>query len=159
MKQQPSMLLGPAVPGFSLVSFHFLWAILCPQAVRPSFLDLSGCFSHPSSFFQDRKGGVPISPGKFQCHKCTQHYPGYSIGFNLLQTCFIMQYLYKQTGREGRQKTGINGSSAREEKGSGKLWYHTCKRWHSLVMGNAADSAVIPTKNRRKIGYSHGPHR
>ena len=32
-KQQPSMLLGPAVPGSSLVSFHFLWAILGPQAV------------------------------------------------------------------------------------------------------------------------------
>ena len=34
-KQQPSMLPGPAVPGSSLVSFHFLWAILCPQAVLP----------------------------------------------------------------------------------------------------------------------------
>ena len=27
------MLLGSAVPGSSLVSFYFLWAILCPQAV------------------------------------------------------------------------------------------------------------------------------
>ena len=27
-KQQPSMLLGSAVPGISLVSFYFLWAIL-----------------------------------------------------------------------------------------------------------------------------------
>ena len=26
---------GPDVPGCSLVSFHFLWAILCPQAVLP----------------------------------------------------------------------------------------------------------------------------
>ena len=34
IKQQPSMLPGPAVPGCSLVSFHFLWAILCPQAVQ-----------------------------------------------------------------------------------------------------------------------------
>ena len=33
-KQQPSMLPGPAVPGCSLVSFHFLWAILCLQAVQ-----------------------------------------------------------------------------------------------------------------------------
>ena len=33
-KQQPSLLPGPAVPGCSLVSFHFLWAILCPQAVE-----------------------------------------------------------------------------------------------------------------------------
>ena len=33
-KQQPSMLPGPAVPGCSLVYFHFLWAILCPQAVH-----------------------------------------------------------------------------------------------------------------------------
>ena len=32
-KLQPSMLPGLAVPGCSLVSFHFLWAILCPQAV------------------------------------------------------------------------------------------------------------------------------
>ena len=32
-KQQPSMLLGSAVPGSSLVSFYFRWAILCPQAV------------------------------------------------------------------------------------------------------------------------------
>ena len=28
------MLPGPAVPGSCLVSFHFLWAILCPQTVR-----------------------------------------------------------------------------------------------------------------------------
>ena len=28
-KQQPSLLPRPAVPGCSLVSFHFLWAILC----------------------------------------------------------------------------------------------------------------------------------
>ena len=34
-KQQPSMLLGSAVPGSSLVPFYFLWAILCPQAVYP----------------------------------------------------------------------------------------------------------------------------
>ena len=33
-KQQPSMLLGSAVPGSSLVSFYFLWAILSPQAVE-----------------------------------------------------------------------------------------------------------------------------
>ena len=33
-KLQPSMLPGPAVPGCSLASFHFLWAILCPQAVK-----------------------------------------------------------------------------------------------------------------------------
>ena len=33
IKQQPSLLPGPAVPGCCLVSFYFLWAILCPQAV------------------------------------------------------------------------------------------------------------------------------
>ena len=33
-KLHPSMLPGPAVPGCSLFSFHFLWAILCPQAVH-----------------------------------------------------------------------------------------------------------------------------
>ena len=33
-KQQPSMLPGLPVPGCSLVAFHFLWAILCPQAVQ-----------------------------------------------------------------------------------------------------------------------------
>ena len=33
-KQQPSMLLGSVVPGSSLVSFYFLGAILCPQAVH-----------------------------------------------------------------------------------------------------------------------------
>ena len=33
-KQQPSMLLGSAVPGSSLVSFYFLWGILCPHVVR-----------------------------------------------------------------------------------------------------------------------------
>ena len=32
-KQQPSLLPGLAVPDCSLVSFHFLWAFLCPQAV------------------------------------------------------------------------------------------------------------------------------
>ena len=35
-KQQPSMLPGPAVPGCCYISFHFLWAILCPQAVQIS---------------------------------------------------------------------------------------------------------------------------
>ena len=33
-QQEPSLLPGPAVPGCSLVSFHFLWAILCSQAVE-----------------------------------------------------------------------------------------------------------------------------
>ena len=32
-KQQPSRLPGPAVPGCSFVSFHFLSAIQCPQTV------------------------------------------------------------------------------------------------------------------------------
>ena len=32
-KQEPCMLPGPAVPGCCLISFHFPWAILCPQAV------------------------------------------------------------------------------------------------------------------------------
>ena len=32
-KLQPSLLPGPAVPGCSLLSFHVLWAILCPQAL------------------------------------------------------------------------------------------------------------------------------
>ena len=36
-KHQPSLLPGPSVPGCSLVSFHFLWAILCPQAVLKSY--------------------------------------------------------------------------------------------------------------------------
>ena len=40
IKQQPSLLPGPAVPGCSLVYFHFLWAILCPQAVALSELTL-----------------------------------------------------------------------------------------------------------------------
>ena len=39
-KQQPSMLPAPAVPGFSFVSFHFLWAILCPQAVHTCLWDI-----------------------------------------------------------------------------------------------------------------------
>ena len=38
-KQQPSMLPSPAVPGCSLVSFHFLWAILCPQVVIDFLLE------------------------------------------------------------------------------------------------------------------------
>ena len=37
-KQLPIMLPGPAVPGFSLVSFHFLWANLCPQAVHAVYI-------------------------------------------------------------------------------------------------------------------------
>ena len=39
-KQLPSVLSGPAVPGCSLFSFHFLWVILCPQPV----LWLNFCF-------------------------------------------------------------------------------------------------------------------
>ena len=34
-KQQQSQLPGTAVPGCSLVSFHFLWAIIFPQSVLP----------------------------------------------------------------------------------------------------------------------------
>ena len=37
-KQLPRMLPGPAVPGCCLISFHFLWAILCPQAVGNIYL-------------------------------------------------------------------------------------------------------------------------
>ena len=45
-KQQPSMVSGPAVPGCCLVSFHFLWAILCPQAVlRPFSASLASCWA------------------------------------------------------------------------------------------------------------------
>ena len=45
-KQQPSMLPGPAVPGCSLVSFHFLWAILCPQAVWTAFNGTHSLWDH-----------------------------------------------------------------------------------------------------------------
>ena len=34
MKQQPSILPDPAVPGCNLVSFHFLWAILSTGTVQ-----------------------------------------------------------------------------------------------------------------------------
>ena len=34
IKQQPSMLPGPAVPGSCLVSFHILWAILSTSTVH-----------------------------------------------------------------------------------------------------------------------------
>ena len=37
-KQLPSLLPGPAVPGCSLISFLFLWTILCPQAVSYNLL-------------------------------------------------------------------------------------------------------------------------
>ena len=43
-KQLPSMLPGTAAPGCCLVSFHFLWAILCPQAVQRYSSSLSQCF-------------------------------------------------------------------------------------------------------------------
>ena len=36
IKQQLSMLPGPAVPGCCLVSFHFLWAILSTSTVEDS---------------------------------------------------------------------------------------------------------------------------
>ena len=36
IKQQPSMLPGPAVPGCCLVSFHFLCYILCSRSVPSS---------------------------------------------------------------------------------------------------------------------------
>ena len=61
------MLSGPAVPGCTLVSFHFLWAILCPQAVvyRPIILFLvprpallhhkyRTSLSDPNSVFQEK---------------------------------------------------------------------------------------------------------
>ena len=37
-KQQPSMLLGPAVPGCSLDYFHILWAILSTSTVHPYYI-------------------------------------------------------------------------------------------------------------------------
>ena len=41
IKQQPSMLPGPAVPGSFLASFHFLWAILWAiHPIRPVHLHL-----------------------------------------------------------------------------------------------------------------------
>ena len=33
IKQQPSMLSGPAVPGCCLISFHFLWGKLSTRTV------------------------------------------------------------------------------------------------------------------------------
>ena len=39
IKQQPCMLPGPAVPGCSLISFHFLWAIHPIRPVRDGGLD------------------------------------------------------------------------------------------------------------------------
>ena len=36
IKQQTSMLPGPAVPGSSLVSLHILWAILSTRTVLPN---------------------------------------------------------------------------------------------------------------------------
>ena len=45
-KQQPSMLPGPEVPGCCLASFHFLWAILCPQAVHIVGVNISRMDSH-----------------------------------------------------------------------------------------------------------------
>ena len=50
-KQEPSMLPGPAVPGCSFVSFHFLWAILCPQAVLLFIqaMSMHGRHSHASA--------------------------------------------------------------------------------------------------------------
>ena len=64
-KQQPSMLPGPAVPGCSLVSFHFLWAILCPQDLRPlfgrPFFTLKG-----ASIWHPQRGGSQKSRRKEQ---------------------------------------------------------------------------------------------
>ena len=52
IKQQPSMLPGPSVPGSCLVFFHFLWAILSTSTVHICvviFLTLMGqtTFSEP----------------------------------------------------------------------------------------------------------------
>ena len=37
-KQQPGLLPGPAVPGCCLVSFQFLWAILCPMLCQTTMV-------------------------------------------------------------------------------------------------------------------------
>ena len=61
IKQQPRLLPGPAVPGCSLVSFHFLWAILCPQAVQretaSSSFEVCNLHSHSWETLQICKGG------------------------------------------------------------------------------------------------------
>ena len=68
IKQQPRLLPGPAVPGCSLISFHFLRAILCLQAVvnfsrtepwimypKPGVIHI--CFWNPGSL------AIPIFTG------------------------------------------------------------------------------------------------
>ena len=54
IKQQPSMLPGPAVPGSCLVSFHFLWAILSTSTVIYSlneWANLGVCFVNIQRFW------------------------------------------------------------------------------------------------------------
>ena len=60
------MLPGPAVPGCCLVSFHFLWAILCPQAVDRN--SENGCMMSNQEHFSRVMGDAadPDGPqGKF----------------------------------------------------------------------------------------------
>ena len=48
IKQQPSILPGPAVPGGCLVSFHILWAILSTSTVQRSPIRrVLGCVISP----------------------------------------------------------------------------------------------------------------
>ena len=54
LKQQPSLLPGPAVPGCCLVSFHILWAILCPQAVLVLGWWPRHCFISPREQLKER---------------------------------------------------------------------------------------------------------
>ena len=63
-KQLPGMLPGPVVPGCSLVAFHFLLAILCPQAERNYVV----CpFSNLLFVVIDVDGSVPATRASQQC--------------------------------------------------------------------------------------------
>ena len=103
---------------------------------------------------EDHKGGVPISPGKFQYHKCTQHYLGHAICFNLL--CSV----YKQTGREGRSLGKGDKKQALmavvPERNRGQVSYGTtnARSGIHLVMQRQSD----PQNARRKNAYGQGPH-
>ena len=65
IKQQPSMLPGPAVPGSCLASFHFLWAIHPIRPVEKQARERGGRRVSSSSFAPGRREELPFSRRSF----------------------------------------------------------------------------------------------
>ena len=89
-KQLPSLLPGPAVPGCSLIPFHFLWAILCPQTVDTECIHLLG-FASLKLYFEFHK-----TPNFSLCKEVNHYRPTLPFKQCLLRACQFLFPLHRE---------------------------------------------------------------